>query len=56
MLDNGLYVQLAEVCFAKIEMRADYRDQGGGDRRRAIKERIAIECIAKVRGLGTCFE
>lgn len=30
MLDNGLYEQLAEVCFAKIEMRADYRDQGGG--------------------------
>ena len=55
MLDNGLYEQLAEACFAKIETRADYRDQGG-DRRRAIKERIAIECIAKVRGLGTCFE
>lgn len=55
MLDNGFYGQLAEVCFAKIEMRADYRDQGG-DRRRAIKERIAIECIANVRGLGTCFE
>ena len=55
MLDNGLYVQLTEVCFAKIEMRADYRDQGG-DRRRAIKERIAIECIANVRGLGTYFE
>ena len=55
MLDNGLYEQLAEVCFAKIEMRADYRDQGG-DRRRAIKERIAIERIANMRGLGTCFK